>query len=372
MYIGNTKEVMKIAHLSQDAVHMIGNHGIGKTRVVDQFCEENGYHLEVLQLTVMDEGDLIGIPVTTEKNGEVITHWAKPVWLQRVHKANTEGKHCVIFMDELGRASQSIQQAALQMVLEGRIQEHSLGELDGLKSLVVVADNPSEDYDTAEFDKALEDRFITLVVETNVEKWVEYAKSKNLNPAIIDFIIENPDSLHYTPESDDDKGATPRAWEKLSKILENTPKDSPILFNLVQGKVGKAVGTHFYQYFMNYANIFGVSDIKKALKGKSLNTEPAQRKASEKLSDVLTKLETIQQTELVEKLYGAYQKGKIPAEYIVVTVGALPYEVQTSVFSSFKKSEDEDRQKFYLGDFVEAMPNKWLVMDHFKNRKLEE
>ncbi len=86
MNIESMKEVLNIAHKAQSAVHMIGDHGIGKTEIVKQFAESQGYHCEVLQLTVMDTGDLIGIPETIEKDGERVTAWAKPIWLQELFK----------------------------------------------------------------------------------------------------------------------------------------------------------------------------------------------------------------------------------------------------------------------------------------------
>jgi hypothetical protein len=92
MKISQMKEVLGIAHKAQAPVHMIGEHGIGKTAIVKEFAEEMGYHCEVLQLTIMDTGDLIGMPVISEdSNGDKVTTWAKPIWLQRVHQANAEG-----------------------------------------------------------------------------------------------------------------------------------------------------------------------------------------------------------------------------------------------------------------------------------------
>ena len=66
MNINSMKPIMSIAHKSQDAVHMIGPHGIGKTQIVKAFAEQEGFHVEVLQVTVMDTGDLLGMPVIEE------------------------------------------------------------------------------------------------------------------------------------------------------------------------------------------------------------------------------------------------------------------------------------------------------------------
>jgi len=359
MNIEHMKEVLKIAHKSQSAVHMIGEHGIGKTEIVKQFAEDMGYHCEVLQLTVMDTGDLIGIPETFEKNGEKVTSWAMPIWLQRVRNANENGKHVIIFMDELGRASIDIRQASLQMVLEGKIQEHSLGELNGLKSLVVVADNPADDYDSAEFDMALEDRFITLDVETSVDSWLKYARSKDILPVIIDYLAEYPDKLIFKPENTSEKGSSPRAWEKLSDILKVTPKNSGIIYQLMVSKVGKTVGSNFYQYFKNYIDVIKPEDILDIIGDSDIISEKGQKAVSKKIAKSIKNLEAIQATELAHKLKKMAQNDEIITEVVITFLAALPMEVGAGIIKSWKES-DEDRQ-FYLEDFVNAQPNKWYV-----------
>ena len=72
MNIGKMKEVFKIAHTAKRSVKMVGLHGIGKSQIVSQFGKDNGYHVEILQLPLMDEGDLMGIPVTEMVDGETI------------------------------------------------------------------------------------------------------------------------------------------------------------------------------------------------------------------------------------------------------------------------------------------------------------
>jgi len=368
MDIGKMKDVLGIAHKSQNAVHMIGDAGIGKTEIVKQFGIEQGYHVEVLQLTVMDTGDLIGMPIVEETKHGKITTWAKPVWLQRVNKANEDGKHVIVFLDELGRSSTEIRQASLQMVLEGKIQEHTLGEYNGLKSLIVVADNPSDDYDTADFDAALEDRFITLNVETSVEGFLKYAREKGLEPVITDFLAEFPERLLYKPESDDEKGSTPRAWEALSRILKATPKDSEILYPLITAKVGKTIGSSFLHYFNNYINVLGVADIVNHLKDSDIKTEKGQRKAAKSLRKVTEKMEVISATELAEKLLNSYfnNKDDVTAEVIAVYVISLNREVGVGILKNWKEGDDKHRN-FYVTDFTAATPDKWFIKEILKN-----
>jgi len=361
MNIESMNDILGIAHKAQSAVHMIGDHGIGKTEIVKQFAERQGYHCEVLQLTVMDTGDLIGIPETIEKDGERVTSWAKPVWLQRVTQANKDGKHCIVFLDELGRSSVDIRQASLQMVLEGKIQEHSLGELNDLKSLIVVADNPSDDYDSAEFDAALEDRFITLEVESSLDSWLKYARGKGILSVITDYLSEYTDKLVFKPEDTSEKGSSPRAWEKLSDILKNTPKNSGLVFQLIVSKVGKTVGGNFYQYFKNYVDVIKVDDILKVVGDNKINTENQQKTVAKKLQKLTKKIEAIQATELGHKLKDLAKEGEIDSKVVVTYIASLPFEVGTNLAKTWKET-DEDRE-YFLGDFMAAQENKWYIRE---------
>jgi hypothetical protein len=245
------------------------------------------------------------------------------------------------------------------MVLEGKIQEHTLGELDGLKSLVVVADNPSDDYDSADFDAALEDRFITLEVEADVNSWLKYARNKGVLNVVIDYIAEYPDKLIFNPEDTGEKGSSPRAWEKLSDILRNTPKNSGIVYQLIVSKVGKTVGSNFFNFYKNYADVIKPEDILKAIGKTDISTEEGQKKAAEKVKKLVKKLEAIQATELAHKIKDEIRKDKIDKEVIIVLLGALPFEVGAGIIKSWKES-DEDRD-FYFDDFVNAQPNKWYI-----------
>lgn len=373
MNISNMKEVLDIAHKSRNAVHMIGAHGIGKTEIVKQFAKEAGYHVEVLQLTVMDTGDLMGMPAIEETKHGKITTWAKPIWLQRINEANAAGKHVVVFMDELGRASIDIRQAALQIVLEGKIQEHSLGFHQGIPSLVVVADNPSDTYDTEEFDAALEDRFITLNVETSINTFLEYARKINIVPVIRDFLAEFPERLLYLPETNNEKGSTPRAWESLSRILVETPKESALLYPLITSKVGKTVAASFYHYFNNYINIISVDDVIKNINGAKIDTEEEQKTAALKMKELVSKLEVISATELAEKLLATHllDSKKVSAKDIVVYVVALPIEVAMGILKTWKNSKEENVSSFYLEGFKTATPNFWFYKELFNKANIK-
>lgn len=84
MNINDIKKIIKAAAKADDTVLMFGKHGIGKSNIVKQFSKENGYHHVELFLSMMDVGDLLGIPKTTSIGGSVITTWAEPDWFQQI------------------------------------------------------------------------------------------------------------------------------------------------------------------------------------------------------------------------------------------------------------------------------------------------
>jgi len=61
-----------------------GKHGLGKSEIVRQYGKENNLHVETLILSLMDVGDLCGLPRTTEHGGQLSTTWSAPVWFNRI------------------------------------------------------------------------------------------------------------------------------------------------------------------------------------------------------------------------------------------------------------------------------------------------
>jgi MoxR-like ATPase len=342
---------------------MVGKHGLGKSQIVEQYAKENGYHLETLFLSQQEVADLIGIPI--QENG--VTYWSKPIWMKRMEDANKEGKHCVLFLDELSRAPLDVRQSALQLVLDRQIHEHKLPELDGIKTFVVSADNPSDIYQTDEMDAALADRFATFEVEVDVNGWLKWARYNNIEPVITDFIAEFPEKLHFIPESE--KGATPRGWAKLSDILKsiekaNMPKS--MYFDIINSKIGKTVGASFFHYFNNYIKVVKPEDIKEMLEGENLETEKGLKKAAKKLAKVTKEIEAISATELAEKLKDKVQNEEWNPGILTAYLDSLNLEIMASILKSWKGNEDT--MEFFVS-YAETVPNNYIFMKIVSERK---
>ena len=344
MNISTAKDILNASALAGDSVLIEGKHGIGKSQIFVQFAEENDFHLEVLFLSHQEVGDLIGIPHTIEIDGVLVTTWSVPIWLQRMRKAAAQGKRCVLFLDELNRAPIDVRQSSLQLVLEGKIHEHELPIVDGHKTFVGAAINPSDDYQVDELDPALLDRFLNVFVEPDAKAWLNWAREKNINPVIRDFIAENPDRIHWTP-ADGGIGTTPRSWAKLGDFLDKSDLiKEEILFQIMKGKIGTEIGAQFYSFFKNYVNVIKVEDIEK-LVSKHHVDEIDVEFLSDKIRDLVGGTEAIQKTELAVKLKDKY--GEVKNAEKILPFMAYLYSMDVELLVGFLKGLRKDEPKVY-------------------------
>lgn len=351
MDINTAKEIIYAASLADDTVLLEGPHGIGKSNIVKQFAKENNYHLEELFLSHQEVGDLIGIPFMERG----ITTWSTPIWLKRMWDAHKDGKHCILFLDELNRAPIDVRQSALQLVLERKIHEHALPVLKGKRTLVVAAINPADEYQVDELDPALLDRFLHVSVEADVNAWLKWARNNNVNQIVTDFISNNPDRMHWTP-ADNSTGATPRSWAKLGDFLDNCKDCSDeILFQIFKGKVGAEIGAQFFSFFKQYVDIINVEDIENFV---SSNMDVSNiEELANKLEVYTNKLESIQKIELCNKFSVKYKTTKDILPFL-----AFLYSLQVETCISFLKSYKNDDPDGYkkLAEFDNELNDKKL------------
>lgn len=342
MDIQMAKEIIAAAAIADDTVIMEGKHGIGKSNIVKQFCAENDYHLEELFLSHQEVGDLIGIPHTIEQETQTITTWSVPIWLQRMQKAASEGKHCLLFLDELNRAPIDVRQSALQLVLERQIHEHALPIVDGIRTMIVAAVNPADDYQVDELDPALLDRFLSIHVEADTRAWLEWARKENKNQIVRDFLSEHTDRLHMDVKGDDKKGPTPRSWDKLCDFMDNVDKiPNEILFQVIKGKLGQSVGAQFLSFYQHYSKVVKMEDIEKVIKKYKSKHDKIEDVATH-VSKLMEKTEAIQKTEMIHQMANKFMKKDDIYPFLVYL-----YSLEVEICVAWLKSYRQDEPKLY-------------------------
>ena len=364
MDISKVKPMLQACFLANDTLLMEGKHGIGKSQIVEQWANENDVHMETLFLSHQEVGDLIGMPRTAEVNGEILTVWTKPSWLQRLDDASASGKHTLVFLDELNRAPLDVRQSALQLVLERQIHQHKLPITDGKKTMIVAATNPADLYQAEELDPALLDRFLFVDVEASVEGWLAYARKKNINKIVRDYIAENPSKLHWMPDEDNEEkiSASPRSWEKLGVFIDNFSSiPEEMHFNLIKGKIG-TLASEFYIFLKNYSDVVKIEDIERVAfmaweKTKDINA------TAKFIEELVEKTEEIQKIEmanvLIEKYLHEDIKDTEQAMPLIAFLYAMPLEILGTVLRSLGTSKEPGDAERYK-KLVEVDFNKTL------------
>ena len=366
MNIKELQYVFQAADKANDSVIVESVHGVGKSDSVKQFAREHDYFCRELFLSMMDTGDMIGIPRQKQIGSSTITVWAEPDWFQQIvdeafpqvnrmsdlvisdaqfaeylrtvhpheeiartqlndYYANyynltndrlyviakdstvysSKGRRSVLFLDELNRSNLDVRQAALQLILNKELHSHKLPYINGKCTIIIAAINPSDIYQVDELDDALLDRFLHVTLEPDTKEWLSWARATGINQIVQDFIAEKPKMLHYMPV-DKSIGATPRSWAKLAAFVDNfdkTPKE--VQFTIVKGKIGTELAGQFLQFFKNYSKVVKVEDIE-AIVTKEMKRTMDPEVIAKKVAKLIEKQEAIQKNQLAEVLYDKY------------------------------------------------------------------
>ena len=341
----NLETLFDLCQESDVSVLVKGVHGIGKSQRAEAYAKNKGYHCEVLFLSHQETGDLIGIPYLEDGT----TNWSTPVWLKKMYEAENRGQKCVLFLDELNRARLDVRQSALQLVLSKQIHQHFLPA----GTLVIAAVNPDDEYQVAELDIALNDRFDVIELKPNTEEWIEWAKQNSVEEVVISFVADNPDKLWFKTENELNH-PTPRSWVKTSDFLKVTKsrnldkevRDS-VLAAFLNGKIGRSVGTQFLAYLRERddLNIERIEEFCKKIKNKKKRDI---LKTVEKLKPQIENVEIIKIQYIVQEMIKKYipqtvdltpEEGFEKAYPLMVLLYSLSLEVLHSVLKSVKEPE---------------------------------
>ncbi len=216
-----------------------GAPGLGKSSIIRGIAEEMGINFIDVRLAQREPVDVRGLPVPDRDNKKVD-------WLVSGEWPR-EGRGILLF-DELTAADRSLQVAAYELILDRR-----LGELykvpDGW--YICAAGNRVEDAAVSTtMSSALANRFLHVELAEDVESWVHWATLHGIHPSVVGFLRYRPECLFRQKDENLERGwPTPRAWERVSVMLDIAPEDDEGLQRkLVYGLVGNRAGLEFYEY----------------------------------------------------------------------------------------------------------------------------
>ena len=196
------ERILAVAHRAWRPVLLEGPTGVGKSEVVAGVAERLGIGLLVLDLSLLEPPDLIGLPF--REDGRTV--YAAPAILP-------EGGEGILPLEELNRAERYIRQPALQLLSARALHQYTLPE--GWS--VFAAINPEgEDYEVTPLDPALRARFCALRVHASRREWLTWAERERLHPAVL-HVARTHDRVVEV--------VSPRSWKYASDVLKATSRE---------------------------------------------------------------------------------------------------------------------------------------------------
>jgi len=218
---------------------LLGHTGIGKTELVEQFAAERKMDCIVIHVAQLEPSDFIGL-YKIDEDGRTTN--CPPNWLPYRDADTTDKKASnklalnkivkgvinpnggIIFLDEINRGHEDIRQSLYQLVNKKEIHTYKLPDNYGL----VAAANPSNSYETYEFDKALVNRFAWVKFQPDVSETFDYLKKKHGSNPISDWLNTDKDLVDLGDDDFeiDDMLLSPRMVENAISLFNEIKNEN--------------------------------------------------------------------------------------------------------------------------------------------------
>jgi len=236
-------------------VLLLGPTGLGKSSVIHQIAEEQNRKVIDIRLSQIEYSDLRGIPHILDG----IVKWSSPHFLPQASDDTS-----IIFLDEINCAHQSILSAAYQLILDRKIGDYTLPE--GV-SIVAAGNRMVDNEDLTEIPKPLMNRFVHFEVKYEFKSWLDYATKQQYHPIILTYLNGNKSEL-FTKNEENTKSAfaTPRTWERVSKILcsfSDIQSNLKLIQKMIVATIGEAAGEKFSIFLRTQSKV--LFDFKKII-----------------------------------------------------------------------------------------------------------
>ncbi|MBR0056448.1 MAG: hypothetical protein IJP66_03890 [Kiritimatiellae bacterium] len=216
-----------------------GAPGLGKSTILRDAAREAGIGFIDVRLAQREPVDIRGLPVPGPDGVK---------WLVSSDWPRDPQSRGIILFDEITAADRSLQVAAYEFILDRR-----LGELyrvpDGW--YICAAGNRTGDRAVATtMSSALANRFLHVELGEDAESWAAWALRHAILPSVVGFIRFRPGLLFNQEGENLERGwPTPRAWERVSRMLEvMAAEDEELVRHMVYGLVGNRAGVEFMEF----------------------------------------------------------------------------------------------------------------------------
>lgn len=337
----NYVEMLRNYRKANEPLLIFGGPGIGKSEICKQAAD--GDEVKDVRLSMMEPIDMRGMPVIgkveskpSRKSGEdgvkvvdltstPTVEWARPDFLP------TSGSGIILF-DELNTADPSVQNAALQFILDRRCGPHKLG--DGWW-IVACGNKNTHKAHVNPLSAPLRNRFTIIEMEADFNQWRNWAMTiGNVHADVLGFMSATSGEHLYQPPVDEyGNFPTPRAWARVSRLITAGIEDR----EAIEGTVGKAAAGWFLEYRRETKNM---PDIDALLEGKA-TYEDGPSKLSLTYAVVSNLLHrTIKKLDLLDKAAGVFQATNIRPEIASLFFAGIMAQKDNNVVTMLIKSKN--------------------------------
>jgi len=334
-----------------------GAPGIGKTKIIEQLCDELDIKLIVFHLSQIDPTDFRGLPiildieVENEETGEKEIKKRSDAALPLVFPTSNgiNGKGGILFLDEINLAPKMVLDAAMPLALDGKYAGFELPS----KWIIITAGNREGDVpEVTPIEGALANRFRHLNFITTIDAWTKWANNKKyIDPRLVAFLNFDSSYLHRL---DDDEvpikntaWPSPRTWAEASEAIYYDNNES---FNVSNNEMflnySEIVGEEAAQAFLNYIKLMEImpeSEIKKIYKTGKGKLPP---KRIDEVDGVLMGIAFYKNgTELTKKELENLLNYAI---YMYENMDVANFEIMTKFVNAIKDAHTDENNRCYL------------------------
>lgn len=262
--------MLQVAQLAAPRLAIQGAPGCGKSDLMRQICEENGWILSVKYLSNMSLEQITGLPCKVENGSTAI--WTKPELFNFSNPEYTpananENTIKILLIDDFHLADRIMQKYLFQLLTYKSLNGYSLPK----NTAIILAGNRNIDKAGANpIPAPVCNRMMFVEVKADAEDWLKnFAMKQGVREDICTYIMNNSEGRLNSEPIETAAWASPRSWTYLSYQMDAYEKsmgkiDIENLKIMATGLIGAENAAKFIEYHelfakWNFDKLFSMS-----------------------------------------------------------------------------------------------------------------
>lgn len=251
--------MLQVAQLAAPRLAIQGAPGCGKSDLMRQICEENGWILSVKYLSNMSLEQITGLPCKVENGSTAI--WTKPELFNFTNpeyapKGANDDTIKILLIDDFHLADRTMQKYLFQLLTYKSLNGYHLPK----NTAIILAGNRNIDKAGAQpIPAPVCNRMMFVEVKADAEDWLKnFAMKHGVREDICTYIMNNSEGRLNSEPIETAAWASPRSWTYLSYQMDAYEKaygkiDLDNLKIMATGLIGAENAAKFIEYHELFA-----------------------------------------------------------------------------------------------------------------------